>query len=54
VEQSPAGKNVSTEAENIGSDPSPGNDWWRHGRLRRLYECCGYSESIMLICSYVL
>jgi hypothetical protein len=27
VEQSPAGKNVSTEAENIGSDPSPGNDW---------------------------
>jgi hypothetical protein len=30
--QSPAGKNMSTEAEN----PSPGNDCWRHSRLRRI------------------
>jgi hypothetical protein len=22
---------------------SPGNNCWRHGKLRRLYVCCGYS-----------
>jgi hypothetical protein len=39
VGQSSAGKNVHTEAENTVG-PSPGNDWLRHSRLRRLSVCC--------------
>jgi hypothetical protein len=40
-------------------DPSPGNDWWRHSKLGRLYVCCSYSdvwsvylsETVVVICS---
>jgi hypothetical protein len=42
VGQSPAGKNVSMEAE----DPSPGNNWWRHSRLKRLSMCCSELQCV--------
>jgi hypothetical protein len=41
-------------------DPSPGNDWWRHSRLRRLSTCCSelqnawISDSAIVTCSWDL
>jgi hypothetical protein len=49
VRQSPASKDVNTEAEEATAlVPSPGNDWWRHSRLRRLSTCCSELLSVWL------